>query len=335
MTDLEGNITVGWIYRPPPFTDELLSSWLSRIAFSHRDSLISFCKHEWPSNHFHYHDIDVLAPKKLISTLVHKTAASRQEAAGSCLNTWDGLLYPQAMLGGKARFIMAAGAGAHICRSAGMQWCPECLLTDSIPYWRKVWRLSFITCCTVHSIRLADRCQDCGERAIPRRRADTRCWSCLADLRLHQRQKAHDEVIKFQLRLENQLSTPVADGLEPLFKELNQYEGFRALWTCFRLLAVSRISNRLCEHIDSVNNWNMSPREASRQSNWRTEALGVNARHEAIRRLSYFQDNWPSNFIATCNAIRMNWSDFVRGSEYSGFPVRLQSMVESEFRRYG
>lgn len=328
-------MSIGWIYRPPPLPDELLSSWLARIAYKHRDSLISFCNHEWSTNHYHYHDIDVLAPQKVLKTLSLKTAASEQQVLETCLTIWGGVLYSKAMLGGKARYIMAAGAGNHKCRSAGMQWCPECLASDPIPYWRKTWRLSFVTCCIKHSIRLADRCHDCGYGARPRKRADTRCWNCWTDLRRHPSQIAHHEVLEFQRCLEQYLRIPKMNGLESLFGEENHFEDFRALWTCFRLLAVSRISNRLCEHIDKVNNWNMSPRNNNRKSNWRTESLGVNGRHEAIRRLSYFQDRWPLNFIATCNAIRMNWSEFSRGSEFSGIPERLKSLAEENFRHYG
>ena len=328
-------MSIGWIYRPPPLPDELLSSWLARIAYKHRDSLISFCKHEWSSNHFHYHDIDVLAPQKLLKTLSSKTAATEDQVLGTCLKIWKGTLYSTAMLGGKARYIMAAGAGNHKCRSAGMQWCPECLASDTIPYWRKTWRLSFVTCCIKHSVILADRCQHCGHGARPRKRADTRCWNCWTDLRGHPSQVAYNEVVQFQDSLEQYLLIPRNDGLKSLFGEENHYEDFRALWICFRLLSVSRISNRLCEYIDSANHWEMSPRSDNSIVNWRTEALGVNGRHEAIRRLSFFQDNWPINFLKTCAAINMNWSEFSRGSEFSGIPEGLKSIVEANFRHYG
>jgi len=43
-----------------------------------------------------------------------------------------------------------------------MQYCPQCLLEDGDPYFRKEWRVAFITTCTRHQCMLRDRCMECG-----------------------------------------------------------------------------------------------------------------------------------------------------------------------------
>jgi hypothetical protein len=44
----------------------------------------------------------------------------------------------------------------------GMQYCPQCLLEDQIPYFRKEWRVAFVTTCSRHQCMLRDRCVACG-----------------------------------------------------------------------------------------------------------------------------------------------------------------------------
>lgn len=44
----------------------------------------------------------------------------------------------------------------------GMQFCPECLATDPIPYFRKHWRLAMFTFCPRHNVQLYEACPGCG-----------------------------------------------------------------------------------------------------------------------------------------------------------------------------
>jgi len=43
----------------------------------------------------------------------------------------------------------------------GQQFCPECLKDSS--YFRSLWRVSALPCCTIHNTLLSDRCPHCGE----------------------------------------------------------------------------------------------------------------------------------------------------------------------------
>lgn len=44
----------------------------------------------------------------------------------------------------------------------GLQFCPKCLLEDGEPYFRRKWRLAFITHCEKHHVMLLDQCTKCG-----------------------------------------------------------------------------------------------------------------------------------------------------------------------------
>src|SRR5438552_475194 len=43
-----------------------------------------------------------------------------------------------------------------------LQYCPYCLHDDPDPYFRRRWRLTFVTVCPPHRCRLLDRCAACG-----------------------------------------------------------------------------------------------------------------------------------------------------------------------------
>lgn len=42
--------------------------------------------------------------------------------------------------------------------------CPTCLAADSVPYWRKSWRLAVIVDCLVHGTPMLEKCRQCNRR---------------------------------------------------------------------------------------------------------------------------------------------------------------------------
>lgn len=47
-------------------------------------------------------------------------------------------------------------------RYFGLLFCPDCLATDSRPYFRRIWRLAWSVVCVKHRVVLQDRCYRCG-----------------------------------------------------------------------------------------------------------------------------------------------------------------------------
>src|SRR5205814_803631 len=75
----------------------------------------------------------------------------------------------------------------------GQQFCPLCLHEDKEPYYRKRWRLAFMTCCEIHAVALLDRCPQCGSPVNFHRNelgdpnvshavSTTHCFKCALDL---------------------------------------------------------------------------------------------------------------------------------------------------------
>ena len=69
-----------WPWRPRPQADELLSSWLRRIALGNSAKLHSFCHAVWPGLQIWNRDIDGLAPPRLMEGLVAHPSASSVRA---------------------------------------------------------------------------------------------------------------------------------------------------------------------------------------------------------------------------------------------------------------
>jgi TniQ len=69
-----------------------------------------------------------------------------------------------------------------------LQYCPRCLREDADPYFRRCWRLAFVTVCPDHHRRLLDRCEACGavvnlHRLPGDAETMTQCHDCRDDLR--------------------------------------------------------------------------------------------------------------------------------------------------------
>lgn len=56
------------------------------------------------------------------------------------------------------------------------KYCPRCLETDVVPYWRWTWRLKHFEVCPQHKIKLLDSCHSCGRRINIKKNSDRRYY---------------------------------------------------------------------------------------------------------------------------------------------------------------
>ncbi len=68
----------------------------------------------------------------------------------------------------------------------GLRYCPSCLKEDSIPYYRKKWRLSYIPICIIHECFLENKCPQCNSPVAPYSlnwdMSIEKCYNCEFDL---------------------------------------------------------------------------------------------------------------------------------------------------------
>lgn len=152
-----------WPIRYKPLPDELLSSWLVRLAHGHGLKVQTFCNLIFGNKlQVWNRDIDRLAPQWLISELSNKTGASYQQAFKTTLQSYQGIIYHRPRQSGSLTWIQSLKLHHRKFEGFGLQFCPKCLASDIDPYFRKSWRVAFNTTCPIHQCMLQDRCPHCG-----------------------------------------------------------------------------------------------------------------------------------------------------------------------------
>ncbi|MDD5299325.1 MAG: TniQ family protein [Gallionella sp.] len=184
-----------WLYHPKLLPDELLSSWLVRIAHGHDMKLQTFCRLSLgKGQEMWFRDIDRQAPDWLVHALSEHTGVGAREIKRSSLLAYKGVLYRRYHWSGHQYWLLPLNMADARYQHHGMQFCPLCLVEDKQPYFRKRWRVAFYTMCTKHHCMVHDRCPSCGATVAFHRRemgkfsqvdagSITQCHACDFDLR--------------------------------------------------------------------------------------------------------------------------------------------------------
>jgi len=156
---------------PAPFSDELLSSWLIRVAMAHDTQPRTFMNLHFPKTNpnFWSKDVDIYWGDKpsFLSQLSYKSNISIEKLYRMTLQSYAGHLSEKILINSQNKSITRLKNRGRTHHSYGIRFCPQCIKTDSIPYYRKHWRLSFVTCCTKHQCYLQDRCPHCSKPITP------------------------------------------------------------------------------------------------------------------------------------------------------------------------
>lgn len=156
-----------WPFAPLPRNDELLSSYLCRIAAAHGATPMRFTglhlgEHIWTR------DIDRTPPRGLTEAVACGAGLSESRVRAMQLT---------APLG----WVSCVGVYHRMRRRHGLRYCPACLQEEAA-YLRQ-WRCAWVTCCWRHGLWLWDSCPACGAVLMLHRAAAlNRCWRCAADL---------------------------------------------------------------------------------------------------------------------------------------------------------
>lgn len=151
-----------WPAHPKPLPDELLTSWLIRIAQANGLKLQTFCDIVFGKQHQLWNrDIDRSAPLWLLASLAEHTRTPLSAVKQTTLAIYCGRLYRKHHSAGQLRWILSTGIYHRKRRRCGIQFCPQCLNEDDEPYFRTRWRVAVLTFCPTHRILLHDRCPVC------------------------------------------------------------------------------------------------------------------------------------------------------------------------------
>lgn len=152
-----------WPIHFKPLPDELLSSWLVRLAHSHGLKVQTFCNLIFGNRlQIWNRDIDRLAPEWLIAELSERTGTTTKKVMETTLQSYQGIVYHRHRASGTLSWIQSLRLHHRKFEGFGLQFCSECLAQDKEPHFRKSWRVAFNTICTIHNCMLHDRCPHCG-----------------------------------------------------------------------------------------------------------------------------------------------------------------------------
>lgn len=193
MSGLRGFTSPLWPIRYKPLPDELLSSWIVRLAHGHGLKVQTFCNRLFGNTRQIWNrDMDRLAPGWLLDALSLHTGTPPERVFETTLRRYEGVLYSRFRAAGHLHWIQVMQMYHRKRTGFGQQYCPRCLATDDVPYFRTRWRLSLVTFCAEHRCMLLDRCTAC-DAPVSFHRIDTgvlldeardlaTCFQCGVDL---------------------------------------------------------------------------------------------------------------------------------------------------------
>lgn len=159
-----------WPIHPHPLPDELLSSWLIRLARGNGFKVHNFCSRFFGRERQIWNrDVDHLAPAWLLDALVERAGTPRDRIAQTTLRAFESYAFEQFNETSVTRWILPLSVYHRTRRAYGQQFCPACLATDHEPYLRRSWRLAQSVVCVTHELLLRDSCASCASPMAPHR----------------------------------------------------------------------------------------------------------------------------------------------------------------------
>lgn len=315
-----------WPIHLQPQEDELLSSWIIRLAHAHGYKVQTMTSMLFGKNSAIWNrDIDQLAPFEDLEVLSSITGVTLEQIERTTLRSLEGSLFERHRPNGMCRWIIPIGIFHRLRRRPGLMFCPQCLKEDVNPFFRKIWRLAFVTTCTKHGCYLLDRCPNCSSPLAPHRSdmhsrtifpvpgLNVCCWKCGFDYRndIEQSNLPNEPVLRFQSKLEDALKNGFIEWAgNQSMHSITYFEGLRALIAGITSKHTLERLNK-SKKIDtiSLNGWTKSGLEIA-------ELL---KRRELFVILTEILDRWPGNFVELIQECKLRYADLKGYSEQRSY----------------
>lgn len=186
-----------------PCKDELLSSWLVRVALHSGCDPLTLTGSIWPKWRMWQVDVDRgLTVSRAMHAAVWFGCATDIVHAATLQDLATRLADSTACRHPVLPWIIALGS-RNRQRYAGLPCCPQCLANDREPFFRRTWRLAFVVGCEIHGTRLIDRCPYCHALIAPhlcisKLQNMGRCSACGEDMRRYVPPFAEADAMAFQ-----------------------------------------------------------------------------------------------------------------------------------------
>lgn len=343
--------TKSWAVRPKPQDDELLSSWVTRIANANGISpfqlwkiLVSELEIEGISNSdlkVEYWGIDDIVDENIFNLLSERTSTVVERVKGLSLESFS-VIELQPLTSRRHNMWILPRKGTSNSTLAGIQFCPECLSEDLIPYFRRKWRLSFVFSCLKHKRLLFDRCPKCHrslkffvselkEKHQVNKTFLTCCY-CKYDLRkakLYRKKKLDEQEILIQSTL---LNAFYSEEIYINNKKVHAFLYFVVIDTLINILIKDYYRDIILPEICRYFNLDYTPIDF--KDNYKSfEVLGVYERRLITMIVGQMLDDWPNNFVKFCQCNFPVWhielNEDIRGNlTYSGSLLNMHYLPD-------
>lgn len=309
-----------WTFRLKPLPDELLSSWLTRVAFAHGQNPYVFHNLHLPGMPIWNRDVDRAHSVGLLAGLSAVSGVSVPRIRAASLDRYRNLGL-NAPAHGEWPFILSAGVFHRKRRRHGLQFCSNCF-SEGTAYFRRSWRLAYVLKCTACGLPLSDACPHCDAPIIPHR--------TFSDMRVCHR--CGGNICSDGVRAENALG--LADGgMQGL---MTRAAGRRAVsWLGGRLrpseaLQAAAVLIRMvpARRIDGCRSAIGLPSCENPMSSERLERQRLPDRALRLETIGRWASEWPRTFRLGASALGLTRRSFVRvplppalGSEVARLPA--------------
>jgi hypothetical protein len=330
-----------WPVHLKPQEDELLSSWLARLALAHGQTVASFTYIVWPGRNLVARDIDLWNDPIIFETLASKTGSSPVSVFAATLASYEGWLFDKAR---KCHLPWALPRYLNICppRPFGLQFCPWCLASDNEPYFRRQWRLAFMVLCPLHETLLLDHCKRCGMAVCYERQHAkepttrwlvTYCYKCRTDLRKFAKPRYHRRVESAELEFTIFLQTALQRGWVEIPRNgvIYSHLFFTALHHLVRRLTYGRMAEPLKAALSRSYGIDLPIVYLPGQT-FIFERLQISQRRALLQAVNCLLRDWPDNFIQFCQANDLA-CDFLLGDRYQDLPFWYWRVVREHLNR--
>lgn len=317
-----------------PNKDELLSSWIVRLAHAHTMKAHTFTKFNFPNFEFWNRDIDRSIRDELIVEIAGRTNASTHRIYQSTLRSYEGILFEKDAGKSKGRWIMPLGMFHRTWRRHGLVYCPSCLNNDrETPYYRKQWRLSFNLVCLDCKCRLLDACPQCNAPVTFFRtelglkfndNIDTiaKCYQCRFQLSDGPRFIPDKRLIQIQKKL----LAITAEGWRT--DVIYPLQFFEVLYFLLKIFTSNRqIYIKAQTYISSKLKIQLFTIHRTLGDNYDT--LPIFDRANSLKMAFWILEDWPHRFIKTFRNLGFHSSDLTR--DFKNIPFWYFSVVFENF----
>jgi hypothetical protein len=262
-----------------------------------------------------HRDIDRNVSNQILSALADKTSIGIERMRDTTLAAYEGWIYERLNALGNAQWVMPISSSPSSGKCYGLQYCPRCLSEDEEPYFRRSWRLAFITLCIKHRTQLLDRCEVCDEPVNYRRGIYgslhdppmgnlTLCPNCKIDLR-DATYKQSTPPASIEIDFQNFLVRTTQEGWIdiPISGPVYSHLYFMVLRKLMVLLASGAKATVLRQYINHhYGNINF---DVTLGKNKTMERLNVSERRGLLGMARELLSNWPDRFINFCRANKL------------------------------